>query len=55
MACYARSMTARDVQAQPQQMYRMEVVSPLISNVADAVIEETKTWQHSIESLYPTV
>lgn len=56
LALYARGMTTRDIQAQLQQMYGVEVSPTLISNVTDAVIEEVKTWQsRPLESVYPIV
>lgn len=45
LALYARGMTVRDIQAQLEEMYGVEVSPTLISNVTDAVIDEVKTWQ----------
>ena len=42
IALYARGMSVRDIQAQLQEMYGVEVSPTLISNVTDAVIDEVK-------------
>lgn len=56
LALYARGMTVRDIQAQLQEMYGVEVSPTLISNVTDAVIDEVKVWQsRPLENVYPIV
>ena len=56
LALYARGMTVRDVQAQLEEMYGVEVSPTLISNVTDAVIDEVKTWQtRTLDAVYPIV
>lgn len=56
LALYARGMTVRDIQAQLQDLYGVEVSPTLISNVTDAVIDEVKIWQsRPLESVYPIV
>ncbi len=56
LALYARGMTVRDIQAQLEEMYGVEVSPTLISNVTDAVIDEVKTWHsRSLDALYPIV
>ena len=42
---YARGMTTRDIQAQLQELYGVEVSPTLISNVTEAVMEEVRQWQ----------
>ncbi|WP_254923483.1 transposase [Pseudanabaena sp. SR411] len=42
IALYARGKSVRDIQAQLQEMYGVEVSPTLISNVTDAVIDEVK-------------
>ncbi|OYQ67745.1 hypothetical protein B9G53_00575 [Pseudanabaena sp. SR411] len=42
IALYARGKSVRDIQAQLQEMYGVEVAPTLISNVTDAVIDEVK-------------
>lgn len=56
LSLYARGMTTRDIQAQLQDLYGVEVSHTLISNVTDAVLDEVKTWQsRSLDSIYPIV
>jgi putative transposase len=53
---YARGMTTRDIQAQLQEMYGVEVSATLISNVTESVMEEVKLWQsRPLEKVYPIV
>ncbi len=56
ISLYARGMTTRDIQAQLQDLYGVEVSPTLISNVTDAVLDEVKIWQNrSLSSHYPIV
>jgi putative transposase len=56
LSLYARGMTTRDIQAQIQDLYGVEVSHTLISNVTDAVHDEVKTWQsRSLDPIYPIV
>src|SRR5690348_15524260 len=56
LAMYARGMTTRDIQAQLQELYDVEVSSTLISNVTEAVLEEVRQWQaRPLERVYPIV
>jgi putative transposase len=49
-------MSTRDIQAQLQELYGVEVSAGLISNVTDAVEEERKLWQNRpLDALYPIV
>jgi transposase-like protein len=49
-------MTVRDIQAQLQDLYGVEVSAGLISKVTDAVEEERKLWQNrTLDSVYPIV
>ncbi len=53
---YARGMTTRDIQAQLQELYAVEVSPTLISNVTEAGMDEVRQWQtRPLESLYPIV
>lgn len=53
---YARGMTVRDIQAQLEELYGVEVSSGLISEVTDAVLEEVKAWQNRpLDNLYPVI
>jgi len=56
IALYARGLTVRDIQAQLQEMYGVEVSAGLISEVTDEVLDEVKTWQNRpLESMYPVM
>ena len=49
-------MTTRDIQAQLQELYGVEVSATLISNVTEAIMEETRQWQtRPLEALYPII
>lgn len=54
VSLYARGMTTRDIAAQLQDLYGVEVSATLISNVTNEVIEEVKAWQcRPLDKLYP--
>lgn len=56
IAMYARGMTTRDIQAQLQELYGVDVSPTLISNVTDAVIDDVKAWQsRQLDLVYPIV
>jgi putative transposase len=56
LSLYARGMSTRDIQAQLQDLYGVEVSPGLISNVTDAVEAERKIWQNrGLERVYPIV
>lgn len=56
IALYARGMTVRDIQAQLEEMYGVEISPTLISNVTNSVLEDVKAWQNRpLESVYPIV
>ncbi len=56
LALYARGMTTRDIQAQLQELYGVEISPALISNVTEAVMDEVRQWQmRPLESLYPII
>jgi putative transposase len=56
LSLYARGMSTRDIQAQLQDLYGVEVSAGLISNVTDAVEEERKLWQNRpLERVDPIV
>jgi putative transposase len=51
---YAHGLSTRDIQAQLQEWYGVEVSPQLISNVTEAVMDEVRHWQNRpLESLYP--
>ncbi len=56
LALYARGMTTRDIQAQVQELYGVEISPTFVSNITEAVIDEVRQWQNRpLESLYPIV
>ena len=56
LSLYARGMSTRDIQAQLQDLYGVDVSAGLISNVTDAIEEERKLWQNRpLERVYPIV
>lgn len=56
LSLYSRGMTTRDIQAQLQDLYGVEVSAGLISNVTEAVEAERKLWQNrSLDAVYPIV
>jgi putative transposase len=56
IAMYARGLSTRDIQAQLQELYGVEVSPTLISNVTDAVLDEVKAWQsRPLDRVYPII
>src|ERR1700694_5403670 len=56
LALYARGMTTRDIQAQVQDLYGVEVSPTFISNITEAVMEEVRQWQNRpLGAVYPIV
>lgn len=56
LSMYARGLSTRDIQAQLQELYGVEVSPTLISNVTDAVLDEVKTWQsRPLDRVYPII
>jgi putative transposase len=56
IALYARGLTVRDIQAQLQEIYGVEVSASLISEVTDEVLDEVKIWQsRPLENMYPVI
>jgi putative transposase len=56
IALYARGLTVRDIQAQLEEIYGVEVSAGLISEVTDEVLDEVKTWQNRpLENMYPVI
>jgi putative transposase len=51
---YAHGLSTRDIAAQIQEWYGVEVSPQRISNVTEAVMDEVRQWQNRpLESLYP--
>ena len=56
LSLYARGLSTRDIQAEIQDMYGVELSPTLISQVTDNVMDEVKAWQNRpLEALYPIV
>jgi putative transposase len=56
ISLYARGLTTRDIQAQLQDLYGVEVSPTMVSNVTEAVMDEVKAWQsRSLDPIYPIV
>lgn len=56
LSMYARGLSTRDIQAQLQELYGVEVSPTLISNVTDAVLDEVKIWQsRPLDHVYPII
>ncbi len=56
ISLYARGMTTRDIQAQLEELYGVEISPSFISTVTDAILPEVKAWQNRpLEPLYPVV
>jgi len=56
IALYARGMTTRDIQANLQELYGVEVSPTLISNVTNEIMQEVTAWQsRPLEPIYPIV
>ncbi len=54
LALYARGLSTREIQAQLEELYGVEVSPTLISNVTDAVYEEVRAWQsRPLAAVYP--
>src|ERR1700730_11622122 len=53
---YAHGLSTRDIAAQLQEWYGVEVSPQLISNVTEAVMDEVRQWQNRpLEDVYPIV
>ncbi|MFO1259131.1 MAG: IS256 family transposase [Gammaproteobacteria bacterium] len=56
LSLYARGLSTRDIQAEIQDMYGVELSPTLISQVTDNVMDEVKAWQNRpLDPLYPIV
>ena len=54
IALYARGSSTRDIQAQLEELYGVELSPTLISQVTDAVSDEVRQWQNRpLDSLFP--
>jgi transposase-like protein len=56
LAFYARGMSTREIQAQLEEIYDIDVSPTLVSNVTHAVLDEVRAWQsRPLSSVYPIV
>jgi transposase-like protein len=56
LSMYARGLSTRDIQAQLEELYGVEVSPTLISSVTDAVMDEVKAWQsRPLDPVYPII
>ncbi len=56
ISLYSRGMTTRDMQAELQELYGVDISATLISNVTNEVMDEVKSWQsRPLDKLYPIV
>ncbi|ADE14112.1 transposase mutator type [Nitrosococcus halophilus Nc 4] len=54
LALYARGLSTREIEAQLEELYGVEVSPALISQVTDAVLEEVRAWQsRPLSAVYP--
>lgn len=54
VALYARGLSTREIQAELESIYAVEVSPTLISNVTEAVVEDLQAWQsRPLSALYP--
>jgi putative transposase len=56
LSLYARGMSTREIQAQIQELYGVEMSPTLISRITDEVEEERQQWQkRPLDEVYPIV
>ena len=56
ISLYARGMSTKDIKAQLEDLYQVEVSATLISTVTNEVLEEVKEWQsRTLDKVYPIV
>lgn len=54
LALYARGLSTRDIQAELEELYGVEVSAGLISNVTEAVLDDVRVWQsRPLSAVYP--
>ena len=56
IALYARGLSTRDIQAELEETYGVEISPTLISQVTESIIDEVKAWQsRPLDAIYPIV
>lgn len=54
LALYSRGLSTREIQAELEELYGVDVSAGLISNVTDAVIDDVRAWQsRPLSVVYP--
>ena len=54
LAFYSRGLSTREIQAELEEVYGIEVSPTLISNVTNAVLDEVRSWQsRPLDAVYP--
>lgn len=54
IAMYARGMTTRDIQANLEELYGVDISPSLVSNVTNEIMTEVKAWQsRPLDPMYP--
>jgi len=54
LALYSRGLSTREIQAELEELYGVEVSAGLVSNVTEAVLEDVRAWQgRPLSALYP--
>jgi len=54
LALYSGGLSTREIQAQIEELYGVEVSPALISNITDAVLDEVKAWRsRPLSAVYP--
>jgi len=54
LALYARGLSTRDISAQLEELYGVNISASLISEVTDSVSDEVKAWQvRPVDEVYP--
>lgn len=54
LALYSRGLSTRDIQAELEELYGVEVSPGLISNITESVLDEVRAWQgRPLSPVYP--
>lgn len=54
LALYARGLSTRDIQAELEELYGVDVSPTLVSNITEAVLDDVRAWQsRPLSRVYP--
>jgi len=54
LALYARGLSTREIQAELEELYGVEVSAGLVSNITEAVLDDVRAWQsRPLSAVYP--